>query len=101
MAPLAGVRAGGALAGLLDLRLGGLTARPCRPLHRLAGLEVLVHLAEALDLESVEPGKRAEVLQLLLAGIAGRDGDDLVVGPLFVGHTEHPDRSRAHHTARK
>src|SRR5947199_8509734 len=74
----------------LRLRLG--PADPARALDALAGLEILVHLEEVLDLQPVELGHVVDVAQVLLAWVVGRYAQDLVVAALLVGHPEHADR---------
>src|SRR4051794_6045917 len=61
-----------ALPGQLDLCLGLLPAGPVRAFDALAGLECLVDLEEVLDLELVELGQMANVLQVLEPGVVGR-----------------------------
>src|SRR5699024_11702012 len=38
---------------------------------------------------------------MLMTGVIGGNRDDLLVGPLFVGHVEHADRPRADEAARE
>src|SRR5579862_8257939 len=62
-----------ALAGELDLGLGGRAVRPAGALDRLARLQVLVDLEEVLDLQSVELGNVVDVTQVLPPRVLRRD----------------------------
>ncbi|SIN25220.1 type VII secretion integral membrane protein EccD [Micromonospora cremea] len=89
------------LVGGVDLGLGLGTADPGRALHRLAGLQVLVHLEEVLDLQPVELAQVVDVAQVLLAGVLVGHAEDLVVAALFVRHPEHADGAAADQAARE
>jgi hypothetical protein len=77
-----------------DLRLGAGPALPGGALDRLARLEVLVDLEEVLDLQAVELRHVVDVADVVHAGVAGHDADDLVVAAGLVAHPEHPDGAR-------
>src|SRR5215472_5107549 len=79
------------LSGLLDLGLGGRAAGPVGALNRLAGLKILVNLEEVLDLQPVKLRQVINLTQVLGAGVARGDAEDLVVGSHLVGHPEHAD----------
>ena len=82
-------------------RLGGFRAgrqqacrravRPRGALDRFAGLELLVHPEEVLDLEPVEFGHVEDVLQVLPPRIGRGNAEHLIVEALLVAHPEHPD----------
>src|SRR4051794_19883358 len=85
----------------IDLGLGLRSANPLRTLDRLAGLEVLVGLEEVLDLQAVELRHVEDVGEVGLAGIRRRNGEDLVVPALLVGHPEHADGAAGDQAPRK
>src|SRR5699024_5603327 len=86
----------GAGAGPAGPPLGLGAAVPVGARDGLAGLEVLVGLEEVLDLQAPELADVLEVLDAVLAGVAGGDAQDLVVAAGLVAHVEHADRPRPH-----
>jgi hypothetical protein len=85
-----------ALGDLLE-RLG--SALEATGVGELAGLELLVHVEEVLDLVGEVVGERVDVLDVVPARIAGGHADDLGVGAGIVLHPEDADGSASHPAA--
>ena len=70
-----------------------------RTFDALAGFECLVDLEEVLDLELVELGQVADVLQVLQPRVVRRHAQHLVVAAHLVLHPVHADRATPDQTA--
>src|SRR5688500_20226779 len=79
-----------------DRPFGRLSSFPAAGLRALARLELLVDVKEVLDLVEQVRLQVAHVLEVRPPRIGGRDGENLRVRSLLVGHPEHRDRTRVH-----
>lgn len=67
----------------------------------LARLDVLVHLKEVLDFQSVEPAEIVDVPQVRGAGVGYQQGNDLVVATVLIDDSECPHCAKMHEDAGK
>jgi len=85
--------AGRALNRLTVDLLGFFATAPGGGFNRLVGLQGLVDLEEVLDLQDGVLAKILQVDDLVLARVAGRHTNDLVVATCLVAHVEDADRA--------
>jgi MFS family permease len=89
-------------AGLFDLRLSLDATNPRQLIiDTFARLQLLVDLEEMLDLQPLEIRNVDDVAQALLAGVARRNTQHLVVATVLVDHQKQPNRSTPDNTAGK
>jgi len=77
----------------VDLALGSVPALPAEYVGVLAGFEFLVDVEEVADLGAHELRDVLQFAHVRVTRVAGGHGEDLGVGPVFVVHPEHPDRT--------